>query len=94
VTDVTADLISRTRAGDGDVFRRLTEPYRCELHVHCDRMLRSVQDAEDTLQKTPLAAWQGFKGSEGRASLRTWLDSQNQERRTHRLGSSRGTAAP
>src|SRR5690242_9719764 len=70
---VTADLISRARAGDGEAFRELTEPYRRELHVHCYRMLGSFQDAEDTLQDTLLAAWQGFGGYQGRASLRTWL---------------------
>jgi RNA polymerase sigma-70 factor (TIGR02960 family) len=73
VGDVAADLISRARAGDGDAFRELTEPYRRELQVHCYRMLGSVQDAEDALQDTLLAAWQGFAGFEGRASLRTWL---------------------
>ena len=36
-------------------------------------MLGSLQDAEDALQDTLLAAWQGFAGFEGRASLRTWL---------------------
>jgi RNA polymerase sigma-70 factor (ECF subfamily) len=70
---VTADLISRARAGDGDAFRELTEPYVRELQVHCYRMLGSVQDAEDALQNTLLAAWQGLSGFEGRASLRTWL---------------------
>jgi RNA polymerase sigma-70 factor (ECF subfamily) len=69
----TADLISRARAGDGDAFRQLTEPHRRELQVHCYRMLGSFQDAEDALQETLLAAWQGFGGFEGRASLRTWL---------------------
>jgi len=68
-----ADLISRARAGDGDAFRELTEPHRRELLVHCYRMLGSVQDAEDALQDTLLAAWQGFGGFAGRASLRTWL---------------------
>jgi RNA polymerase sigma-70 factor (TIGR02960 family) len=67
------DLMSRARAGDGDAFRELTEPYRRELQVHCYRMLASLQDAEDALQDTLLAAWQGFGGFEERASLRTWL---------------------
>ena len=69
----TADLLSRARAGDGDAFRELTEPYRRELQVHCYRMLGSLQDAEDALQDTLLSAWQGLDGFEGRASLRTWL---------------------
>ena len=70
---VTADLISRARAGDGDAFRQLTEPHRRELQVHCYRMLGSFQDAEDALQDTLLNAWQGLEGFQGRASLRTWL---------------------
>ena len=65
--------MSRARDGDGDAFRELTEPYRRELQVHCYRMLGSFADAEDALQDTLLAAWQGFGGFEGRASLRTWL---------------------
>ena len=73
MAQVSADLISRARAGDGDAFRELTEPYRRELQVHCYRMLGSFQDAEDALQDTLLAAWRGLEGFEGRASLRTWL---------------------
>jgi RNA polymerase sigma-70 factor (TIGR02960 family) len=73
VQEVTADLISRARARDGDAFRELTEPYLRELRVHCYRMLGSFQDAEDALQDTLLTAWQGLEGFAGRASLRTWL---------------------
>src|SRR4249920_61109 len=73
MTMVTTDLISKARAGDVDAFRQLTEPHRRELEVHCYRMLGSLQDAEDALQETLVAAWQGFGGFEGRASLRTWL---------------------
>ena len=71
--ELVTDLISRARAGDGDAFRELTEPYRRELQVHCYRMLGSFADAEDTVQDTLLAAWQGLRGFEERASLRTWL---------------------
>jgi RNA polymerase sigma-70 factor (TIGR02960 family) len=70
---VTTVLITRARAGDGDAFRELIEPHRRGLHVHCYRMLGSLQDAEDALQDTLLAAWQGIAGFEGRASIRTWL---------------------
>ena len=70
---MTVDLISRARAGDGAAFAELTEPYRRELQVHCYRMLGSLEDAEDALQDTLLAAWRGLGAFEGRASLRTWL---------------------
>src|SRR5215831_4542285 len=74
VGPVRSDLISKARAGDGDAFRELTDPHRRELQVHCYRMLGSFQDAEDALQDTLLAAWQGIGGfTEERASLRTWL---------------------
>ena len=57
----------------GDAFRELTEPHRRELQVHCYRILGSVQDAEDLVQETLLAAWRGFEGFEGRSSVRAWL---------------------
>jgi RNA polymerase sigma-70 factor (ECF subfamily) len=69
----TTDLIARARAGDSEAFRELTEPYRRELQVHCYRMLGCLQDAEDLLQDTLLAAWQGLGAFEERASIRTWL---------------------
>jgi len=71
---MTADLLSRARAGDGEAFRELTGPHQRELQVHCYRMLGSFLDAEDAVQETMLAAWQGIGGfTEERASLRTWL---------------------
>jgi RNA polymerase sigma-70 factor (ECF subfamily) len=70
---VSTDLLELATAGDQDAFRELVEPYRSELHVHCYRILGSIQDAEDALQETLLAAWRGLKGFERRASLRTWL---------------------
>jgi RNA polymerase sigma-70 factor (TIGR02960 family) len=66
-------LLALARSGDGEAFRGLVEPYRRELQVHCYRILGSVQDAEDLLQETLLAAWRGIGGYEERASVRTWL---------------------
>ncbi len=70
---MSTELIELAKAGDQDAFRELVEPYRRELHVHCYRILASVQDAEDALQETLLAAWRGLGAFERRASVRTWL---------------------
>jgi RNA polymerase sigma-70 factor (ECF subfamily) len=70
---MTADLLTRARAGDQEAFRQLVEPYRHHLQLHCYRILGSVHDAEDALQETLLSAWQGLGGFEERASVRTWL---------------------
>jgi len=70
---MTERLLSRARAGDQRAFRELTDPFRRELQLHCYRILGSLQDAEDMLQETLLAAWRGLDDFGGRASLRTWL---------------------
>jgi RNA polymerase sigma-70 factor (TIGR02960 family) len=70
---VTTTVLARARGGDGQAFRELTDPYRRELQLHCYRILGSVQDAEDMLQETLLAAWRGLDRFEERASVRAWL---------------------
>ncbi len=70
---MTTTALARARAGDGEAFRELTDPYRRELQLHCYRILGSVQDAEDMLQETLLAAWRGLARYEERASMRSWL---------------------
>jgi RNA polymerase sigma-70 factor (TIGR02960 family) len=70
---VSEGALSRARAGDEQAFRELTDRYRRELHVHCYRILGSIQDAEDLVQETLLAAWRGLEGFAGRGSLRAWL---------------------
>jgi RNA polymerase sigma-70 factor (ECF subfamily) len=70
---MSAELLQRARAGDRDAFAALVEAHRGELQVHCYRMLGSLQDAEDALQETLLAAWLGLDGFEARSSVRTWL---------------------
>ena len=46
----------RWRSGD------LADRFRRELQVHCYRLTGSVQDAEDLVQETLLAAWRGLEG--------------------------------
>jgi RNA polymerase sigma-70 factor (TIGR02960 family) len=66
-------VLEHARSGDEEAFRVLTDPYRRELQLHCYRILGSVQDAEDMVQETLLAAWRGLADYEGRASVRSWL---------------------
>jgi RNA polymerase sigma-70 factor (TIGR02960 family) len=70
---VAERTLSGARAGDEEAFRELIDPYRRELQLHCYRILGSVQDAEDLLQETLLAAWRGLERFDGRSSLRAWL---------------------
>ena len=101
---VTETALARARAGDGEAFRQLTDPYRRELQLHCYRILGSVQDAEDVLQETLLAAWRGLDRFEERASMRAWLYRiatnrclnalRDTGRRPHQLGRPHAFEAP
>jgi DNA-directed RNA polymerase specialized sigma24 family protein len=53
---MTDALLTRAARGDHESFRALTDPYRRELQLHCYWVLGSMQDAEDMLQETLLAA--------------------------------------
>jgi RNA polymerase sigma-70 factor (ECF subfamily) len=67
------ELVRRSRAGDAEAFAAIAERFRGELQLHCYRIVGSVQDAEDLVQETMLAAWRGLEAFEGRSSVRSWL---------------------
>jgi len=50
-------VLAPARAGDGQAFGELTDPYRRELLLHCHRIMGSMQGAEDMVQEALLAAW-------------------------------------
>ena len=66
-------LLAAAQAGDEHAFRRLVDPYRRALEVHCYRMLGSAHDTEDLVQETLLRAWRALERFEPRAQLQTWL---------------------
>lgn len=66
-------ILDRARAGDEQAFRELMDPYRGELRLHCYRILGSLDDAEDMLQETLLAAWRNLDSVAGPSTLRAWL---------------------
>ena len=49
------------------------ERHRCELLVHCYRMLGSLPDAEDAVQERLLRAWRYRDSVKKGAPLRPWL---------------------
>ncbi len=68
-----AGLLAAARRGDRSAFDALAAPHRRELHVHCYRMLGSVDDADDAVQETMLRAWRGIATFDGTWPLRSWL---------------------
>ena len=67
------EIIAAARRGDEEAFTALTLPLRRELHVHCYRMLGTLDDADDALQEALLRAWRHLDRFEARASFRAWL---------------------
>lgn len=66
-------VLAAARAGDGEAFKALVAPHVAALHVHCYRMLGSLDDADDAVQEALLSAWRSLDGYEGRAPLQHWL---------------------
>jgi RNA polymerase sigma-70 factor (ECF subfamily) len=67
------DRLVAARGGDETAFAELTRPLQPEIHVHCYRMLGSLDDADDALQETLIRAWRGLDRFEPRAPFRAWL---------------------
>jgi RNA polymerase sigma-70 factor, ECF subfamily len=63
----------RVSEGDQTAFVAQIETYRRELHVHCYRLMGSIQDADDMVQETLLRAWRRRESIEELSSLRAWL---------------------
>jgi RNA polymerase sigma-70 factor (TIGR02960 family) len=67
MTSTTDTLLDRAS------FTASVERHRRELHVHCYRMLGSIDESEDLVQETFLRAWRRRETFAGRSTLRAWL---------------------
>jgi RNA polymerase sigma-70 factor, ECF subfamily len=66
-------VVEAARRGDEAAFNALVQRHRRELHVHCYRMLGSLDDADDMVQETFLRAWRKRETFQGRSTFRAWL---------------------
>lgn len=71
--DVIDPIAAAARAGDEAAFAELAGPLRDQLEAHCQRMLGSIEEAEDVVQETFLRAWRSRASYRGDASFRAWL---------------------
>lgn len=66
-------LIARMRAGRPEAFAELYDRYARRLKGYALRLSGDNSDAEDLVQETLLAAWQGRETFRGRVKLLSWL---------------------
>lgn len=67
------DLVSRMAAGDEDALRILYDSYAQRLYAFAVRITGDPTLAEDVLQDSLVAAWQGASRFRGESRLVTWL---------------------
>jgi len=66
-------LVLAAQEGNQDAFEILVGAYQRELLVHCYRMLGSLHDSEDLVQKTLPQAWEKRATLTSSGSYRAWL---------------------
>ena len=66
-------LVVRLRAGDEAAFATLVHRYERQLLAHAECLLHNRAVAEEVLQDTWLAVYEGIDRFEGRSSLLTWI---------------------
>lgn len=71
--ETEVDRLRAAQSGEQSAFEALTSPHYRELHVHCYRMLGSIDDADDAMQETMLRAWRQIARFEPKAPFRAWL---------------------
>lgn len=73
MTDSSAELLERARAGDDQALGALLERHQAQVYRFGLKMCRDPEDAKDVVQDTLLAMARGVHGFRGASSLSTWL---------------------
>jgi RNA polymerase sigma-70 factor (ECF subfamily) len=68
-----SDLVRRVAEGDRRALGRLYDRYAGDLFAFALSRLGDRHGAEDAVQETILAAWQGAAGYRGESRVKTWL---------------------
>ena len=71
--DPDAALVALLRSGDEDAYAQLVSAYTRSMLLVAGRYARSHAIAEEAVQETWLAVWQGVGRFEGRSSFKTWV---------------------
>ena len=66
-------LISRIRAGRADAYAEVYDRYAVRLMGYARHLTGDASDAEDLVQDTLYAAWQGRESCRGTVKLLSWL---------------------
>jgi RNA polymerase sigma-70 factor, ECF subfamily len=66
-------LVERVKDGDSGAFEELVIRHRKALYYFVLRVLKNPLDAEDTVQRIFLLAYQNIKGFRADATFKTWL---------------------
>jgi RNA polymerase sigma-70 factor, ECF subfamily len=66
-------LVERVKNGDASAFEELVVRHQKSIYYFVLRLLKNSQDAEDTVQRIFLLAYQNIKGFRADATFRTWI---------------------
>ncbi|MBA4395009.1 MAG: hypothetical protein C0407_15760 [Desulfobacca sp.] len=66
-------LVERVKEGDSLAFEELVLRYQKPIYYFVLRILKHPQEAEDTVQKIFLLAYQNIKGFRSESTFKTWL---------------------
>lgn len=71
--ELAGRLIEELKRDQKKAFLALVEQYQERIYSFASRMCRNIEDAQDVLQETFLAAFRALKDFRGEGKLSTWL---------------------